>query len=213
MSKLIIITGCPGTGKSYFARLLAERFPQLVVLSYDHFKEVNWDRCGFDNAEEKAALNRRSLQEFYAAVAEELRLGRSVLIEYPFNQSHAPALQRIIDETGAQAFTLYLHGDMETMYRRSIARDGCDGRHPGHLFNVYHRGRASGPAENCQPSLEDFLAGCRKKNYDIRLGENIPVDVTSFAHIPYEEIVRTLQIRTGLQACPAAEEEHHDTGH
>lgn len=213
MSKLIIITGCPGTGKSYFASMLTERFPKLVVLAYDHFKEANWDRYGFDSAEEKMLLNEHSLQEFYLAVTEQLRLGSDVLIEYPFNRSHVPALQRIMDTTGAQTFTLYLYGDMKTMYRRTIDRDNCDGRHPGHLFNVYHKGHMSSPAKNCQPTLEAFIEDCGRKDYDIRLGKTIPIDVTSFEHIPYEEIINTLQVQMGLELRPAnEEEEHYDSG-
>ena len=61
---LIIVTGGPGTGKSYAAARIQHRFQDLVPLSYDSIKEKEWDRFGFDNAEQKARLNRFCLEEF-----------------------------------------------------------------------------------------------------------------------------------------------------
>lgn len=202
MSNLIIITGCPGTGKSFFAHVLSAHFPQLTLLSYDQYKEKAWDLYGFNNVEEKNILNQHSLHEFYADLLEQLLKGNSVLIEYPFNKSHVFELQRIIQKSRAHAFTLYLYGDMETMYQRTIARDQHDMRHPGHLYNVYHKGKSSPPTENCQPTLEAFVDSCNQKDYNIRLGNNIPVDVTHLDKIPYENIIQKLQSCTGLENRP-----------
>lgn len=206
MSSLIIITGCPGTGKSHLAGMLRNRFPGLTSLSYDSFKEANWDKYGFDSAAEKAALNRRSLAEFYDAVAACLRAGDDVLIEYPFNQSHVPALRRILAETGARAFTLYLHGDMEVLYRRSVDRDDRDHRHPGHLYSAYHKGVAPGAEESCRLTYDEFIADCGRKDYDIRLGECVSMDVTDLSAIDYDAAFEALEARAGLTSCPAPEE-------
>ena len=40
---MIIVTGGPGTGKSYGAAKIEEEFEGLKKLSYDEIKEKNWD--------------------------------------------------------------------------------------------------------------------------------------------------------------------------
>ena len=61
---MIIVTGGPGTGKSYGAAKIEEEFEGLKKLSYDEIKEKNWDIFGFDNKEQKEALNKFGLEEF-----------------------------------------------------------------------------------------------------------------------------------------------------
>lgn len=203
MSNLIIITGCPGTGKSFFAHVLSEHFPQFALLSYDQYKERAWDLYGFDNAEEKKILNQNSLHEFYTDLLEQLLKGVSVLIEYPFNQSHVPELQRIIYTSNANVFTFYLYGDLETIYQRTICRDHDDTRHIGHLYNTYHKGKSSPTTENCQLTLEAFMDCCNRKDYDIRLGKSFSVDVTHFDRIPYDDIIQQLQSCIDLDNHPS----------
>ena len=50
---LIVITGCPGSGKSSFAVRLCKAFPEVELLSYDAVKEQFFDQYGFDDEEEK----------------------------------------------------------------------------------------------------------------------------------------------------------------
>lgn len=195
MKNLIIITGCPGTGKSFWAKLVCQRFPQIAVLSYDALKEAFWDQYGFRNNEEKTALNEASLQEFYQRLDRRMAMGEDILIEYPFNKRHAPNLQRLIDAHGYRALTLYLYGDMRTIYSRGQKRDGDGGRHPGHLLSCYHKGETPSPqAADAQTklTLEQFIDSCQRKNYDIRLGYNLPVDVTDFHAIDYEMVLNQI---------------------
>ena len=52
MKKLIVfITGLPGTGKSYAARVIREKYPLFREVSYDQIKEIFWDILGFDSQE------------------------------------------------------------------------------------------------------------------------------------------------------------------
>ena len=62
---LVIVTGGPGTGKSYAATKIKEAIPGLTTISYDEIKEKEFDRFGFDNEKEKERLNWFSLEEFY----------------------------------------------------------------------------------------------------------------------------------------------------
>ena len=201
MNSLIIITGCPGTGKSHWAKLVCCRFPRLNAFSFDEMKEVYWDRFGYDNNEEKTAINDRCLEDFYLRLEARLRAGEDILIEYPFSMRHAPVLDAIIQRTGCRAVTLYLHGDMPTIYARANARDEAGGRHPGHLLSCYHKGVTPPPLKadaQSRLTLEQFIQSCTRKNYDIRLGLNLPVDVTDFSRIDYENVYAQIAAHTGL---------------
>ena len=53
---IIIVTGGPGTGKSYAAARIRENICGLKVLSYDEIKEKNRDIFGFANKAQKEAV-------------------------------------------------------------------------------------------------------------------------------------------------------------
>ena len=85
---LVIVTGGPGTGKSYAATKIKEAIPGLTTISYDEIKEKEFDRFGFDNEKEKERLNWFSLEEFYLTLRYHMWLEEDVMIEYPFYQRH-----------------------------------------------------------------------------------------------------------------------------
>ena len=95
MPTLVVITGCPGTGKSYLANLLLQRFPSLQLKSYDTLKEEFWDRYGFQDPEEKRRNTACSLQQYYADLARAMLLKTDLLIEYPFHLGHKAVLSQL----------------------------------------------------------------------------------------------------------------------
>lgn len=181
---LVIVTGCPGSGKSTFAARLCRRYPTLTLLSYDGVKEEFFDRYGFASLEERDALNVRSLAEFYRRMDEQMDKGCPLLIEYPFCRKHRPALEQQLLRHDYRAVTLLLTGELPVLYARWVGRDQHMGRHLGHLVDAYHKGM-SAPVLPPQPTmtLEQFGAMCREKDYNIALGETISVDVTDL-HAP-----------------------------
>lgn len=189
---LVIVTGGPGTGKSYAARQIRDCFPELEVLSYDAIKEKEWDHFGFDNADQKARLNRFCLEEFYLTLQKMMWEKKSILIEYPFNFSHRDQLQFLITEYDYKSITVYLYGDWRVIYDRGISRDKNEPRHPGHLTNCYHIENYTGSEDivtDAMLSYEQFRADIDRKNYDIRLGTTIPVDVTDFTKVDFPDIL------------------------
>lgn len=192
---VIIVTGGPGTGKSYAARRIQEAFPGLSILSYDEIKEQEWDRFGFDNAQQKDRVNRFALEEFYLIFQKMMRQQKSILIEYPFHQGHKEALLELIRASGYEAVTLLLYGDWRKIYERGLTRNRTDDRHPGHLTNCYHKenGVISGDPPAYAPlTYEEFRADIDRKNYDIQIGKTIAVDVTDFSDVDFEEILRQI---------------------
>lgn len=197
MKNLLIITGCPGTGKSYWGKLIQDRYTTFQLLSFDELKEAYWDRYGFNNNEEKYKLNDECLQEFYRLLDRKMALNLDIIIEYPFCRKHIADLQRLIQEHSYNAITLYLYGDYPTIYQRAQQRDTVTSRHMGHLLSCYHKGISKAPVTadaGTKLSLQEFIDSCLSKDYDIRLGQNLPIDITYFDRIDYEDIYRKLDL-------------------
>ncbi|MFA9465656.1 MAG: zeta toxin family protein [Velocimicrobium sp.] len=195
---LIIFTGGPGTGKSKTAERFLEYLDneEIVQISFDKIKEKNWDIFGFDNEEQKDRLNWWSLEEFYLTIQKRMWENKTILIEYPFYQRHKPKLEELIQKTGYSAVTIYLYSDMQTVYQRGATRDDLDDRHPGHLLNQYHIETFTPELLNLvsriAPTFEEFTAAISHKVYNIEMGLDIPIDVTDFSKISYEEIYQKM---------------------
>lgn len=191
---IIIITGGPGTGKSYMSKEIIKSVPDLTVLSYDSVKEKNFDIFGFDNEVQKNALNGFSLEEFYLTLQKNMWLSKKILIEYPFYQRHAGRLREVADTYGYRILTVYLYGDLRTIYERGIKRDIGENRHPGHLVSEYHKETYdSASCVRIKPvGYEGFCRMMEEKDYHIRLGEVIDVDVTDVSSIPYANVIEKI---------------------
>lgn len=191
---LIIFTGGPGTGKSETAKRFLDYLDNadIVKISYDSIKEKNWDIFGFDNEEQKERLNWWCLEEFYLTIQKKMWENKTILIEYPFYQRHRPKLEELIEQSGYSAVTVYLYADMKTIYKRGAKRDNLEERHPGHLLTQYHKEtytpKLLNSVSRIAPTFEAFTAGIAHKDYNVNLGLDIPMDVTDFQNVNYENI-------------------------
>lgn len=207
MKNLVIITGAPGTGKTYWTRLLTKEFPALCAFSYDDVKERFFDLYGFDNLEQKRENTARSLLAYYRELGVKMDMGEDLIIEYPFNMRHAPTIRALVDRYGYRAVTVYLFGQMDVIYARASARDKSATRHPGHLLSRYHKGVTMPPAgadAGVFMTRGEFADSCAKKNYDIRIGYNLPVDVTDFEKVDREDVFRQIEQNTSLRRAHGA---------
>ena len=199
---LVIVTGGPGTGKSYAATKIKEAIPGLTTISYDEIKEKEFDRFGFDNEKEKERLNWFSLEEFYLTLRYHMWLEEDIMIEYPFYQRHKELLAELIEDYDYQAVTVYLYGDWRVIYERGVNRDRGENRHLGHLTTCYHKGMTQ-KDENFVPdtfmTYEEFRRALDVKNYDICLGYHIPVDITDFSKVDYGEVAKKICEQIGTK--------------
>ena len=131
MGKLILITGDLATGKSTFARILAQRYG-INVFCKDVFKEILGDTIGFSNRQENLKLSVASAALMRMIFSEFCQLDKSLILESNFRQEELDKLQDIAREHGYDILTLQLRADLSIMHQRFLRRLHHENRHPVH---------------------------------------------------------------------------------
>ena len=83
---LILLAGYPGTGKTYMCNKILEQEKDFQVISQDDMKEQLWDEFGFDNMEEKTALENKSWTLYYEQIEDAMNQGKRLVSDYPFSE-------------------------------------------------------------------------------------------------------------------------------
>lgn len=192
---LILLAGYPGTGKSYLANMLIERFPELQILSPDDVKEEYWDRYGFHDLKEKEELIKLSWQEYYKRMEDAFAKHKSLISDYPFSHKQRDQLESISSRHYCQVVTIRLVGDIGVLYERLRKRDLDNSRHLGHIVCCYQKGMpiAHEDADNLL-TYEEFYRRCTERGYgEFALGETIELDVTDFSKVDYEAVFQRIK--------------------
>ncbi|WLT00192.1 AAA family ATPase [Lactobacillus helsingborgensis] len=193
---LILLAGFPGTGKSYLANLIIEKFSSIKLLSPDSIKEKNWDLYGFNNLNEKEELIQRSWKEYYQEMEEEFRQGKSVLSDYPFSEKQRDKLDQLTRKFNYQVITIRLIADLDVLFARQKKRDLDDTRHLGHILTSYHKNDSIISRENADNLLDykEFISRCTTRGYDkFSLGTLYKLDVTDFSKVNYNLLLLNLE--------------------
>lgn len=184
----ILIAGMPATGKTSFARWLSRR-RGIPYASKDAIKERLYDSLGFRSRAEKVKLGEAAAQLLCDFGAAHLSLGQSVILENNFEDVSLPGVSALLQQADCRTVTVLFDGDVETVYRRFVARDQSPDRHRGHVSNTcYPESADSGPAQIL--SLSDFAAGVERRGFR-RFDVGAPVirvDSTDFARVDYEAV-------------------------
>lgn len=193
MKTLILLAGYPATGKSYLMSEIIARHPGCFsTIALDDVKEEVWDEVGFDNADEKAALESEIYRRYYERLEAMLAAGVDVISDYPFSEKQRPRLSELAEHYGYAVVTVRLVGDPRVIYERSRSRDLEQSRHLGHLMNRYHKGDVLEDRLQAEGlvGLELFLDRCQNKGYqDFELGSLIEVDATDVRAIDYPSLL------------------------
>lgn len=191
---IVFVTGCPGSGKSHFARRLREKYPFFITSSYDQTKEVYFDKYGFDSLEERAELNKKSLRSYYSELSKEMEKGISIIAEYPFCKlQHEDTLKMMVEKYNYNAVTITLYGKPEVMIERGKLRDLTEtNRNPGHFLSRYHKGNYSLSDMIPQMSVDEFVSFIEKKDYFMDIGKTVRIDVTDLGNIDYDSAFRAI---------------------
>lgn len=192
--RLVILAGYPATGKTDLANRILSRHPgdPFGVIAPDDIKEEVWEEFGFEDAEEKAALEAVVWSRYYERLGGMLAAGRPVITDYPFSEKQRPRLERLARDHGCRVLTVRLVGDPSAIYARSLRRDLAPTRHLGHVVSRYRPGDALTDRSRADAlvTLGTFLDRCRTKGYDqFRLGELVEVDATDVGGVDYPALL------------------------
>ena len=109
----IIVSGLPGTGKSYFCRRLAERVP-LAILESDRLR-----RLLFSSPSYSAQESFRLFQVCHRLIKELLKRGIPVAFDATnLEEYHRERLYHIADQVGANLIIVRVDAPPDVVYRR-----------------------------------------------------------------------------------------------
>lgn len=131
MGKLLLITGDLATGKSTFARMLAERY-QTNVFCKDVFKEILGDTIGFSNRQENLKLSVASAALMRMIFSEFCQLDKNLILESNFRQAELDLLHGIAQAHGYDVLTVLIQADLQILHQRFLNRLHNENRHPVH---------------------------------------------------------------------------------
>lgn len=188
MRKVILLAGYPATGKTYMSKIIKECIPTAMYIAQDEFKELLYDKVGFNDIMEKNQLVEEARILFYNTVDQSLQHNQVLILDYPFSTKQFSFLNELKEKYEADFLTIRLVGDLDVLYDRRIERDLVPERNKGHILDCYH-GYESYSRDNYPLSREEYKASCINGKYNqFQYGQLIEVDVTDYSQINYDQI-------------------------
>ncbi|WP_425255350.1 AAA family ATPase [Mammaliicoccus sciuri] len=186
---ILILAGPPGTGKTYLANQIMKANANWHILSYDDIKERYFDKYGFNNLSEKAALGEKAWKAFYLQLDDLFHQSKKIIIDYPFSYKQEDTLTRMIAQYQYKPKTLILYGDMHELYKRQKERDLDDSRHIGHIVTRYKNGDFPNTPDDLD-DFEQFKSRCEDRQYDhFHIGNYKRINATHFEDVNLNEIL------------------------
>jgi predicted kinase len=172
---VVVVTGPPASGKSTIARELAQALP-APLLAKDPIKEALFDGLGTGDAEWSKKLGIATYAILFQMLEEEVRAGRSCVLEANFDHNEASAqLAAIQLRHPFRALQIVCTASRAALLERFRARSGS--RHPGHIDD-----------ERLEDVVESIDAG-RWRALELD-GELVEVDTTDWDRVDVGGLVR-----------------------
>lgn len=115
---LIVVSGLPGTGKSFFCRKLAERLPFLILAS-DTLRKIL-----FPSPQYKESENKRLFSACHVLIEELLRKGIPVIFDATnLLEHHREYFYRAAERAGAKLILVWVEAPTEVVRQRLLARE------------------------------------------------------------------------------------------
>ena len=196
MNLLIILAGCPGTGKSYLADIIMDKFEDFKLLELDNIKELYFDKYGFKNEDDKEQVIKKATLKFYDSIEELMIKQTDIIVDYPFSDKQKSRLDQLSKQYEYKVLTIRLIANFDLLYERRIKRDLRMDRHPGHLLSEYNKGMEldEDTRKDLLITYNSFLDICTNRAYDkFELGYLIELDVNDFQNIEYDKALSQIQ--------------------
>lgn len=194
---LILLAGCPCTGKTYLITKLQQQFKDSLVITPDEAKVLYAESIGFNSKAEKVALEHRVWHFYYGILALYMDAGKKIIIsEYPFSDKQKKQLSQFAQQYHYQVITIRLVADFDVLWQRRYQRDRSSERHLSHIMQHYHYGDklADRNLADDLVTKEQFYQICHTRKYDqFALGHLIEVDVTDYAKVDYTGLLDQLK--------------------
>lgn len=196
MNKLILVSGRPGTGKTFISNKIIQKCSEIKLISYDELKENLYDDKGFSNLEEKEKLNYEALQNYFIEIEKNMKLKKTIISDYPFSYKQRNRLLELSICNEYKIYSITLVADSKVLIERIRNRDISDERHLGHIVSNYYKGmKIDKNSADCLFNIDTFEKISKERNYDnFCLGDNIKIDTTYFENIDFECIYKFLDI-------------------
>ena len=115
---LIMVSGLPGTGKSFFCRKLAERLSFLILAS-DTLRKIM-----FPSPEYKESENKRLFSACHVLIEELLKKGIPVIFDATnLLEHHREYFYRAAERAGAKLILVWVEAPTEVVRQRILARE------------------------------------------------------------------------------------------
>jgi hypothetical protein len=115
---LVVVSGLPGTGKTFFCRKLAERLP-FVILASDALRKILFPYPKYNEEE-----NRRLFPACHALIEELLRKGIPLIFDATnLLERHREHLYHIADKSRARLILVRAEAPEEVVQQRLLARE------------------------------------------------------------------------------------------
>jgi len=117
---LIVVSGLPGTGKSFFCRKLADRLDYLV-LSSDSLRQTLFLQPKYDDNE-----NKQLFPACHALIEELLKRGIPIIFDATnLLERHREPLYHVCDKAGAKLILVSIEAPPEVVEERLLGRERC----------------------------------------------------------------------------------------
>ena len=171
----MVVTGPPASGKSTIARAVSEGLPAPLIAK-DPVKEALFDGLGTGDAAWSKKLGIATYALLFLTLEEEVRAGRSCVLEANFDHNEASAqLAAIQLRQPFRALQIVCTASREALIERFVGRSGS--RHPGHIDD-----------ERLDDVVESIDAG-RWQALELD-GEAVEVDTTDWAAVDVDGLVQ-----------------------
>jgi predicted kinase len=133
---LIVVSGLPGAGKSFFCRKLAEKLP-FLILGSDALRRVL-----FPTPQHNEHENKRLFAACHVLIEDLLRTGIPVIFDATnLLEHHREYLYRAADRAGAKLILVWVEAPLEVVRQRLLTREeGALARYDSRAgWEVYNR--------------------------------------------------------------------------